>query len=723
MATKYAVNAGGNWDTNATWSTVSAKDASRVGDSTKPVAGDIAIIDDYSGSVTINGAAACAVVDCTGHTGTLTMNANMTTTGNVTLPDGVGGAFTPNTQTWSMGCNGSALKSNGKSFYNLTFNVNGTITLVDACNVTNTLNTTCVAVISTSDITCKNLTITTISTITGAGRTITMNNGTWTGGTTGYIGTNLTITGTSVVTGTCGYRTGTLNATGATLTTTGSTLNISTGCTFTDATNNWVNINCSASSTLNLSQETTITGNLSVASGQTFTLAGNNIIVGGNLTNNGTGVITGKTITMTGATGTATWSSGGGAINSNLIFLGGANTITVSGNVYYGVGTLRYTSGTMVLTGSTLNILSSCTFTDATNTWVNINGRATSTLTLSQATTISGNLTVDVANQTLTIATNDITIGGNLTTTSGAGISGTTRTITMTGVSGTATWSGAATSSPIGCTLVFLGGANTITVSGNVWKSAASIVYTSGTLVTTGSTLNVVGSFTFTDATNNWYNLNCSTTGTITLSQPTTFLNDLTVAATRTLTIGGVQGLTINGNITVASTGVLACGTNTITVLKNITNSSGSATTWRTGTNTFVLNGNTTITGSSTFSSLTINAGKTVKLTSGQTFAVTGTFTANGTSGSHINLIATTSGSQAIFNVTTVGTLAYIYAVDIDSSGGSAISIPSGSIDNTVNWSTPVGTGNTYVIVSNTVPAAVDLYVDGTLSLRITKQV
>lgn len=54
MATKYAVNAGGSWGTDATWSTVSAKDASRVPDTTKPVAGDTVYIDDYSGDISID---------------------------------------------------------------------------------------------------------------------------------------------------------------------------------------------------------------------------------------------------------------------------------------------------------------------------------------------------------------------------------------------------------------------------------------------------------------------------------------------------------------------------------------------------------------------------------------------------------------------------------------------------------------------------------------------
>ena len=51
--TKYAVNAGGNWTNNTTWSTVATKDASRVADTVAPTAEDDVILDDYSGAVTI----------------------------------------------------------------------------------------------------------------------------------------------------------------------------------------------------------------------------------------------------------------------------------------------------------------------------------------------------------------------------------------------------------------------------------------------------------------------------------------------------------------------------------------------------------------------------------------------------------------------------------------------------------------------------------------------
>lgn len=90
MATYYAVNAGGNWTAGATWSTTSAKDASRTGGSTAPTASDDCIIDDYSGNVTVSAASVGKSLDCNSggaYTGTLTFNTNQTLTisGSVTF--------------------------------------------------------------------------------------------------------------------------------------------------------------------------------------------------------------------------------------------------------------------------------------------------------------------------------------------------------------------------------------------------------------------------------------------------------------------------------------------------------------------------------------------------------------------------------------------------------------------------------------------------------------
>lgn len=74
MATKYARAVGGNWTTDATWSTTSGGAA----DTTKPTAADDAVIDAASGNVTIDSGAVCRSLDCNGYTGTLTHNSSVT---------------------------------------------------------------------------------------------------------------------------------------------------------------------------------------------------------------------------------------------------------------------------------------------------------------------------------------------------------------------------------------------------------------------------------------------------------------------------------------------------------------------------------------------------------------------------------------------------------------------------------------------------------------------
>lgn len=84
MATKYARAGGGNWTTDATWSTTSGGAA----DTTAPTAADDAVLDAASGNVTIDSGAVCRSLDCNGYTGTLAHNASAT----LTIGDGTAGA-------------------------------------------------------------------------------------------------------------------------------------------------------------------------------------------------------------------------------------------------------------------------------------------------------------------------------------------------------------------------------------------------------------------------------------------------------------------------------------------------------------------------------------------------------------------------------------------------------------------------------------------------------
>jgi hypothetical protein len=84
MATYYARSTGGNWSANTSWDSTSSSGAGPAG---PPIAGDTAIFDSGStGTITLTAAAACTVLNMTGHGGTLALSYNtLIVSGNVTI--------------------------------------------------------------------------------------------------------------------------------------------------------------------------------------------------------------------------------------------------------------------------------------------------------------------------------------------------------------------------------------------------------------------------------------------------------------------------------------------------------------------------------------------------------------------------------------------------------------------------------------------------------------
>lgn len=80
MANKFARTVGGNWNTDATWSTTSGGAA----DTVKPTAADDVFLDASSGAVTIDAASVGRSLNCTGYTNVLTHNAFTLTLGDAT---------------------------------------------------------------------------------------------------------------------------------------------------------------------------------------------------------------------------------------------------------------------------------------------------------------------------------------------------------------------------------------------------------------------------------------------------------------------------------------------------------------------------------------------------------------------------------------------------------------------------------------------------------------
>lgn len=456
----------------------------------------------------------------TSSSGVVNINASCTITDS--------GASTPNWAALTVSCSATS-----------------TLTLSQATVVLN-LNAAIGATLTlaTSNITVKS-SINTNSTGIITGQTITMDGSgaspTWqaTGWTTGYVASNLTITAAVTISGNVSYRTGTITTSAATITWSSATFNVSGSCTLTDNnanTPNWAGgtINTpGGNNTLTLSQATTILNMTLVGSNQTLTLASNSLIINGNLTFNTTAtgfLLAGQTVTMTGASGTAALSSIGaapGRITSNLIFLAGSNTITITTTAVLLFGattatTITYTSGNIVTTNSTIGLYTGVTLATNGITWNNFNCYSsgsptivlttaltcTGTFTISQSTTFSGSYSVTVGSIsqgafTLTtvywftctgnyVNTGDsiingvgygIFIGGNLTLNYPMSGTGTVH------MNGTGTWTAASSACILSSRLSIENPAVTFTISGTVYYNNANLDWYYGAISATGSTI------------------------------------------------------------------------------------------------------------------------------------------------------------------------------------------------------------------------------------------
>ena len=251
-ATYYAINAGGNWTAGGTWSTISAKDATRVGGVTAPTNADTCYLDDYSGNVTINAASACLNIDENtngAYGGTLafgtqiltvsgdaTLRGAMTNTsgtiivvGNTTLAATPTGTFplltlTPTADNKIMTSGGftwgGALKFTAAKITKLSgaWVNTGLVTITSMSSLNYNAN-------STETLTCNGgLTVTFLSGTITPTATVILGGGTWSGANPFY--NNLNFVGNSTVSGIVSYLTGTMTYVSGTITTTSSTLSL-----------------------------------------------------------------------------------------------------------------------------------------------------------------------------------------------------------------------------------------------------------------------------------------------------------------------------------------------------------------------------------------------------------------------------------------------------------------------------------------------------------------
>ena len=211
MATRTIANGGGNWNSTSTWT-----------QGVVPVAGDAVVATATSGQLTVNVSSACASIDLTNYTNTLTMTASLSVTSTVTFVAGmnnIGG-------TAALICTGTAtLTSGGKAVPALTLQGAITYTFADDWTVTGvtTVGTSANNItLNGSNLKCNgNFVVGTTGSVLGTTTIKLIGTMAWSG--TGTVNNNLnfdsgantvTLNGANLAygTGTMTYVSGTLNA-------------------------------------------------------------------------------------------------------------------------------------------------------------------------------------------------------------------------------------------------------------------------------------------------------------------------------------------------------------------------------------------------------------------------------------------------------------------------------------------------------------------------------
>lgn len=414
MANRYWVGGNGNWDATAgtKWATTSGG----AGGAAVPTASDDVFLDNGTGTgnVTVSATSVAKSLDCTGYVGTLTMNAQLTVSGSVTL---VSGMAVAGTSTLVVDATGTITSAGLAIPWAVTLApaTTGTITLADNWDVDGLLTLG-----SSANVT-KVLAGNTI--YAGAGVSIN-SRGFQTSSTT----TNIIMNGTGTLQSIAGsfalhYAPITINTAGTV--TFGTNIYVGVGGLFYVAgtvvtTSSTVNIS-SANATCVLDLAGITINNLTFLGGGCITTLNSAITMNGTLST-GNATCNGFSITCSGSltagnnifagtttvilNGTGTWSAtGASAIVATNLTINTSGTITISGNVYYRTGTLTYTAGTVVTTSSTLNMGASTTLNTSGITWNNITiTSASPTITLNSLLLATGTLTTSSVTATLTFA-------------------------------------------------------------------------------------------------------------------------------------------------------------------------------------------------------------------------------------------------------------------------------------------------------------------------------
>lgn len=284
MATITAAAGGGNWNVGSTW----------VG-GVVPLTTDNVVLDATSGQVTITATAQCVNINFTGYTNTITFNANLTITGDLTRSAsvfsyaGTGGIIIAGTTTqiitttsvaWTIPVTFGGASPNIS--INGAFNITAPLTL---SSTTSPVIARANVFDTTQNINASgNITISGNGTYTGSANIVVLgsNNQTLTVSGSHQIRNNLTINKTGGVlslSGTLNYNTGTLTyvASGGTVDASTSTLNIGASTTLNTNGINWYRISVNAAATITLTSNLNVTNRATYQNG-TITHAGGGLL-------------------------------------------------------------------------------------------------------------------------------------------------------------------------------------------------------------------------------------------------------------------------------------------------------------------------------------------------------------------------------------------------------------------------------------------------------------
>jgi len=403
-------------------------------------------------------------------------------------------------------------------------------------------------------------------------------------------------------------------------------------------------------------------------------------------------------------TGNVTLASGYAANCKSLVCTGYVGTLAsanTTGSCTV-AGAITFVAGMTLSITNTMSATTTATLTSGGKTFAGIlilGGAGAITHTLADNWTISGTLRF-TGNTSLTINGFTLYTSGNLegNTNGGIIVNGTTN-IQMTG---TGTWSHT-TSGYIYNNLTF-NSAGTITISGNVYKATNTLLYTAGTLVWTGSTLNIGnGAATTTVLTLGAQTPNnltfSSSTAVITLSANLTITGNYTVTGNASATINGFilyigGSLSINLNASVSQTG-------TTNIEMNGTG------TWSHSTTGYLTN-NLTINTAGTFtvSGNVYKNGGTILYTAGTTVWTSSTLQIYGNT-------TLTLGTQQPFNIVSGATFTTTLSANLTITG--TLSTPAGGASTaTINGFKIFVGGSLTIVASTALAGTTDIEMNGT---------